>query len=115
MNIHHSTFIFPTINKFPLANCTTQSVSMQHLSLRCFEVYLGFCVLKVALEIAFAIYTLWLWNILFAIVQVAEKMNHGNLQLQIIGDPIKLYKLTKVEGLSEKPYYIWLKFHKVLI
>lgn len=36
------------------------------------QVYFAFCVFKAIVETAFAIYTLWLWNILFAIIQ-AEK------------------------------------------
>jgi len=33
------------------------------------QVYFAFCILKAVVEIAFAIYTLWLWNIIFAVVQ----------------------------------------------
>lgn len=33
------------------------------------QVYFAFCVFKAIVETAFAIYTLWLWNILFAIIQ----------------------------------------------
>jgi hypothetical protein len=33
------------------------------------QVYFAFCILNAVVEIAFAIYTLWLWNIIFAVVQ----------------------------------------------
>ncbi|CAK9014576.1 unnamed protein product [Durusdinium trenchii] len=42
----------------------------KHLNRKLVSVYLGFCFLKAGVEIALAIYTLWLWNIIFAILQV---------------------------------------------
>lgn len=42
----------------------------KHLNRSLVSVYFAFCILKAVAETVFAIYTLWLWNIIFAVVQI---------------------------------------------